>query len=57
MCINAAQLQYAGCTGTGVAISVVQGQLVLYLDRFDADDVIEVFDPSGALPKNQDSWR
>jgi RES domain-containing protein len=31
--------------------------LVLYVDRFDADDVIEVFDPSGALPKNQDSWR
>jgi len=31
--------------------------LVLDVDRFDADDVIEVFDPSGALPKKQDSWR
>ena len=31
--------------------------LVVYGDRLGADDSLQVFDPAGALPKNQDSWR
>jgi RES domain-containing protein len=31
--------------------------LALYVDQLDGKDVIEVIDPSGLLPKNQDSWR
>jgi RES domain-containing protein len=31
--------------------------LVLYVDQLGTDDVIEVFDPAGALPRNQDSWK
>ncbi|MDR3673110.1 MAG: RES family NAD+ phosphorylase [Holophaga sp.] len=30
--------------------------LVLYLDRLDAADGLEVHDPEGALPRNQASW-
>jgi RES domain-containing protein len=30
--------------------------LVLYVDQFDEDDRIEVIDPAGMLPKNQESW-
>ncbi|GLU33869.1 RES family NAD+ phosphorylase [Trinickia caryophylli] len=30
--------------------------LVLYLDQLDAHDLVEVIDPAGMLPKNQDSW-
>ena len=30
--------------------------LVLYLDVFGIADTIEVFDPTGELPKNQNSW-
>jgi hypothetical protein len=26
------------------------------MDQFDEDDLIEVIDPAGMLPKNQDSW-
>ena len=31
--------------------------LVIYVDQLGTDDILEVFDPAGALPKNQDSWR
>ena len=31
--------------------------LVVYNDMLDAADVLEVNDPTGALPKNQESWR
>jgi len=30
--------------------------LVLYDDQLAASDVVEVYDPHGDLPKNQDSW-
>jgi RES domain-containing protein len=31
--------------------------LVLYVDELGTDDIIEVFDPAGALPRNQHSWK
>ena len=31
--------------------------LVIYNDILTADDTLQVYDPTGALPKNQDSWR
>jgi RES domain-containing protein len=31
--------------------------LVIYTELLDAQDRLEVHDPTGALPKNQDSWR
>ena len=31
--------------------------LVIYNDMLTADDTLQVYDPTGALPKNQDSWR
>lgn len=31
--------------------------LVLYMDLLEASDRLEVYDPTRALPKNQDSWR
>jgi RES domain-containing protein len=31
--------------------------LVLFTNRLNADDQIQVFDPDGVLPKNQDSWK
>jgi len=31
--------------------------LVVYTDMLGADDVLDVYDPAGALPRNQDSWR
>jgi RES domain-containing protein len=31
--------------------------LVIYTQRLGPLDLIEVHDPAGALPKNQDSWR
>jgi RES domain-containing protein len=31
--------------------------LVLFTDQLDSGDRIEVFDPGGSLPKNQDSWK
>jgi RES domain-containing protein len=31
--------------------------LVLYTDALTADDLLQVYDPAGVLPKNQDSWR
>ena len=31
--------------------------LVIYNDMLTSDDALQVYDPTGALPKNQDSWR
>jgi len=31
--------------------------LVIYNDMLTANDTLQVYDPTGALPKNQDSWR
>ena len=31
--------------------------LVIYNDRLTSNDTLQVYDPTGALPKNQDSWR
>jgi len=31
--------------------------LVIYNDILTTDDTLQVYDPTGALPKNQDSWR
>ena len=31
--------------------------LVVYNDMLTADDSVQVYDPTGALPQNQDSWR
>ncbi|CAN5563424.1 hypothetical protein BH09PSE5_BH09PSE5_10960 [soil metagenome] len=31
--------------------------LVIYNDALAADDTMQIHDPAGALPKNQDSWR
>ena len=30
---------------------------VIFNDMLSADDTLQVYDPAGALPKNQDSWR
>ena len=30
--------------------------LVIYNDMLTTDDTLQVYDPTGALPKNQDSW-
>jgi RES domain-containing protein len=31
--------------------------LVVFSENLAADDTLQVYDPAGALPKNQDSWR
>ena len=31
--------------------------LVVFNDMLATDDTLQVYDPTGALPKNQDSWR
>ena len=31
--------------------------LVVFNDMLATDDTLQVYDPAGALPKNQDSWR
>jgi len=31
--------------------------LVVYTDSLEASDRLDVHDPGGLLPKNQDSWR
>lgn len=49
----------AGGKGVMFASTVRPGgvNLVLYVDTLGAMDVLNVYDPAGALPKNQDSWR
>jgi len=49
----------AGAKGILFGSTVTPGgsNLVVYTERLDAQDRLEVHDPTGALPKNQDSWR
>jgi RES domain-containing protein len=48
-----------GAKGILFASMVAPGgvNLVIYTDLLGAQDRLEVHDPAGALPKNQDSWR
>ena len=49
----------AGAKGMLFASKVAPGgaNLVVYNDALAAPDTLQVYDPAGALPKNQDSWR
>ena len=49
----------AGAKGILFASKLGAGglNLVVYNDMLAADDTLQVYDPTGALPKNQDSWR
>ena len=49
----------AGAKGILFASKLVPGglNLVVYNDMLAADDRLQVYDPTEALPKNQDSWR
>jgi RES domain-containing protein len=49
----------AGATGLLFRSTVAPGgiTLVVFVDALATGDRVEVYDPSGALPKNQDSWR
>lgn len=49
----------AGAKGILFASKLAAGgtNLVVYNDMLMADDTMQVYDPTGALPKNQDSWR
>jgi RES domain-containing protein len=49
----------AGAKGMLFASKMTPGgtNLVVYNDALTADDTLAVYDPAGALPKNQDSWR
>ncbi len=48
-----------GAKGILFKSSMVEGgmNVVLYTARLDETDSLRVYDPTGALPKNQDSWR
>ena len=49
----------AGARGILFASRIAPGgvNLVIYNETLDTGDVLAVYDPAGALPKNQDSWR
>jgi RES domain-containing protein len=49
----------AGAAGLLFRSTVTSGgtNLVLYVDVLGTKDKVDVYDPAGALPKNQDSWR
>jgi RES domain-containing protein len=49
----------AGAKGVLFASKLGEGglNLVVYNEMLAADDTLQVYDPTGALPKNQDSWR
>ena len=49
----------AGAKGILFGSTVTPGgfNLVVYTELLDTQDRLEVHDPTGALPKNQDSWR
>ena len=49
----------AGAKGILFKSSLASGgiNLVVYTDALTANDTLQVYDPTGALPKNQDSWR
>ena len=49
----------AGAKGILFGSRIAPGgiNLVLYSEMLDVRDALTVYDPAGALPKNQDSWR
>jgi RES domain-containing protein len=49
----------AGAKGVLFGSRIAPGgmNLVLYDEMLGAEDTLSVYDPAGALPKNQDSWR
>ena len=49
----------ARAKGILFASALVPGgtNLVIFNDMLTADDTLQAYDPTGALPKNQDSWR
>jgi RES domain-containing protein len=49
----------AGAKGILFASGLAPGgtNLAIFNDMLSADDTLQVYDPAGALPKNQDSWR
>ena len=49
----------AGAKGILFGSRIAPGgiNLVLYNEMLGAGDALTVYDPAGALPKNQDSWR
>lgn len=49
----------AGAKGIVFASTLAAGgtNLVVFNGQLTADDMLQVYDPAGALPKNQDSWR
>ena len=49
----------AGAKGILFASKLALGglNLVLYNEMLTGDDTLQVHDPAGSLPKNQDSWR
>ena len=49
----------AGAKGILFASGLAPGgtNLVVFNDMLSADDTLLAYDPTGALPKNQDSWR
>jgi RES domain-containing protein len=57
--VLADQVLAAGAKGIVFASGLVPGgvNLVLYPDLLTRSDRLEVHDPGGLLPRNQDSWR
>ena len=57
--VLADEVRVAGAKGILFASKVAPGglNLVVYNDMLAATDTLQVYDPSGALPKNHDSWR
>ena len=49
----------AGAKGIlfGSTLSPAGVNLVVFVDVLGADDTLEAYDPTGELPKNQESWR
>ena len=49
----------AGGKGILFRSRLTQGgrNLVVFNDTLGSDDLLAAYDPSGALPKNQESWR
>ena len=49
----------AGAKGILFASTLAAGgtNLVVFNGQLTAEDMLQVYDPAGALPKNQDSWR
>jgi len=49
----------AGAKGILFASTLAAGgtNLVVFNGQLTADDMLQVYDPAGSLPRNQDSWR